>query len=67
LGAPRADNGRGEGPDRLRRAIAAREKFAAERARLARRSIPELISLLESEDLRTRFLAEKCLRDAAGT
>ncbi len=46
---------------------AARERFAAERARVSRNSIPRLIGLLGSEDLRTRFLAEMCLRDAAGT
>jgi hypothetical protein len=45
----------------------AREEFAAERARTAGRSIPELIGLLESEDLRARFLAEMCLRDATNT
>ena len=45
----------------------AREKFVAERRRLAGKSVPELIGLLASEDLRTRFLAEMCLRDAAGT
>ena len=45
----------------------ARERFAAERARMARNSIPRLIELLESESLRTRFLAEMCLRDAANT
>jgi len=44
-----------------------RTEFAAERARTAGRSIPELIRLLESEDLRTRFIAEMCLRDATGT
>ncbi|HEX8719052.1 MAG TPA: hypothetical protein VF736_00290 [Pyrinomonadaceae bacterium] len=44
-----------------------RAEFAAERARTARLGIPGLIGLLESEDLRTRFLAEMCLRDAAGT
>lgn len=44
-----------------------REEFAAERARTAGRSIPELIDLLESEDLRTRFIAEMCLRDATNT
>ena len=44
-----------------------REEFAAERARTAGRSIPELIELLESEDLRTRFVAEMCLRDATDT
>ncbi|HEX8118883.1 MAG TPA: hypothetical protein VF521_16515 [Pyrinomonadaceae bacterium] len=42
-------------------------EFAAERARTARRSIPELIELLDSEDLRTRFIAEMCLRDATDT
>ncbi len=45
----------------------AREEFAAERARTARRPIPKLIELLESEDLRTRFIAEMCLRDATDT
>jgi hypothetical protein len=44
-----------------------RGEFAAERARTAGRSIPELIRLLESEDLRTRFIAEMCLRDATNT
>ena len=44
-----------------------REEFAAERARTAGRSIPELIGLLESGDLRTRFIAEMCLRDATNT
>ncbi|HYY99230.1 MAG TPA: hypothetical protein VE642_11590 [Pyrinomonadaceae bacterium] len=44
-----------------------RTEFAAERARTARRTIPELIDLLESEDLRTRFVAEMCLRDATDT
>ena len=46
---------------------AVRERFAAERARMASNTIPRLIGLLESEDLRTRFLAEMCLRDAAST
>ncbi|HVF56995.1 MAG TPA: hypothetical protein VM934_12650 [Pyrinomonadaceae bacterium] len=41
--------------------------FADERERMSRRSIDELIELLASVDLRTRFLAEMCLRDAAGT
>ena len=45
----------------------ARRAFAAERARTARRPIPELLDLLESDSLRTRFVAEMCLRDAAGT
>jgi hypothetical protein len=45
----------------------ARERFAAERARMAENAIPRLIELLESSGLRTRFLAEMCLRDAAST
>ena len=44
-----------------------RTEFAAERARFQRRAIPELLELLESEDLRTRFVAEMCLRDATNT
>jgi hypothetical protein len=44
-----------------------RRAFAAERARMSERSIPELIELLASADLRTRFLAEMCLRDATDT
>ena len=44
-----------------------RTEFAVERVRTARRAIPELIELLESEDLRTRFIAEMCLRDATNT
>ncbi|HEV2762851.1 MAG TPA: hypothetical protein VGV38_07650 [Pyrinomonadaceae bacterium] len=42
-----------------------RTRFADERSRLACLSVPELIELLSSESLRTRFLAEMCLRDAA--
>jgi hypothetical protein len=42
-------------------------QFATERARMAQKSIPELIELLISPDLRTRFLAEMCLRDATNT
>lgn len=40
------------------------DTFAREREEMARHTIPELIELLESEDLRTRFLAEMVLRDA---
>ena len=43
------------------------KNFAAERARFARLPIPRLIELLASLDLRTRFLAEMSLRDAANT
>ena len=42
-------------------------ELAAERARHRRSTIAELIELLESEDLRTRFIAEMCLRDATNT
>ncbi|MFN2454369.1 MAG: hypothetical protein ABR577_09125 [Pyrinomonadaceae bacterium] len=41
--------------------------FAEERARMSERTIPELIELLSSINLRTRFLAEMCLRDATST
>lgn len=34
---------------------------------MAERSIPELIELLASDRLWTRFLAEMCLRDATNT
>ncbi len=44
-----------------------RDDLAAARSRMRRASIPELIDLLESPNLRTRFLAEMCLRDATGT
>jgi hypothetical protein len=44
-----------------------RKTFASERARFARLSVPRLIQLLSSARLRTRFLAEMCLRDATGT
>jgi hypothetical protein len=44
-----------------------RKIFAAERARFARLPVAELIELLSSSDLRTRFLAEMCLRDATNT
>ena len=37
------------------------------RKSLSDRPIPELIDLLSSEDLRTRFFAEMCLRDATST
>ncbi len=44
-----------------------RRLFAAERARMSEHTIPELLDLLASTDLRTRFLAEMCLRDATNT
>ena len=43
------------------------EEFAEERRVMANNSIDELIELLASENLKTRFLAEMCLRDATST
>jgi len=43
------------------------EEFRQARQQYARQSIPELIELLSSDDLRVRFLAEMALRDATGT
>jgi hypothetical protein len=44
-----------------------REEFAERRRGMAQASIPELIELLSSADLQTRFLTEMCLRDATST
>jgi len=44
-----------------------RSAFAAARACMCEHTIPALIELLASESLRTRFLAEMCLRDATNT
>lgn len=44
-----------------------RKDFAEKRREMAERSIDELIKTLQSGDLKTRFLAEMCLRDATGT
>lgn len=44
-----------------------REEFAAKRERMSAKTIPELIDLLVSDDLQTRFFAEMCLRDATNT
>ena len=41
--------------------------FVRLRKELARRSVAELVDLLASDDLRTRFIAEMCLRDATST
>lgn len=43
------------------------EEFKELRRRMSELSIPELIEELCSDNLRTRFLAEMCLRDAANT
>ena len=42
-------------------------EFAEKRGAMAKNSIDELIDLLGSDDLQTRFLAEMCLRDATAT
>ncbi len=44
-----------------------KSEFAEKRKAFAERSIEELIELLSSEDLQTRFLAEMCLRDITNT
>lgn len=44
-----------------------REEFAELRRRFAGKSVPELLQLLESEELTASFVAEMCLRDATGT
>jgi hypothetical protein len=44
-----------------------RQEFAEKRREMANNSISELIELLESESLQTRFFAEMCLRDVTGT
>ncbi|MDQ4123118.1 MAG: hypothetical protein M3209_16910 [Acidobacteriota bacterium] len=43
------------------------KEFAEKRRRMAENSIEELIDLLASPDLQTRFFAEMCLRDATST
>ena len=44
-----------------------RKEFTEKRVAMAENSIPELIDLLESDDLQIRFFAEMCLRDATNT
>ena len=44
-----------------------RTEFAAKRREMAEHSIDELLDLLASDELETRFLAEMCLRDATST
>jgi hypothetical protein len=44
-----------------------RSEFAKKRKEYARKTIDELIELLTSDDLQTRFFAEMCLRDATNT
>ncbi len=42
-------------------------KFRQARKQFEQLPIPELIELLSSDDLQTRFLAEMALRDATST
>jgi hypothetical protein len=51
----------------MNKAAQKRRAFALARARMSEHTIPELIELLASANLRTRFLAEMCLRDATNT
>ena len=44
-----------------------KSEFSRLRKKFAGNSIDELINLLSSEDLQTRFFAEMCLRDATST
>ncbi len=44
-----------------------RKEYAEKRGAFAENSIDELIELLRSDDLQTRFFAEMCLRDATHT
>jgi hypothetical protein len=44
-----------------------KEQFRRLRKEFATRSTAELVDLLASEDLQTRFIAEMCLRDATST
>lgn len=43
-----------------------REKYIELRSKMSQKSINELIELLASEELQTRFFAEMCLRDVTG-
>lgn len=44
-----------------------KKDYRDRRTILASLPVEQLLRLLESDDLRTRFLAEMCLRDATGT
>lgn len=44
-----------------------RENYRSKRIEFAEKTIDELIELLSSESMQTRFLAEICLRDATST
>ena len=42
-------------------------EYGEDRRSFSQRSVEELLKLLESDDLRSRFIAEMCLRDVTGT
>ena len=42
-------------------------KYSEERLEMMAKPVEELLELLEIGDLRSRFIAEMCLRDATGT
>jgi hypothetical protein len=44
-----------------------KEDFVNKRRSFAEKPIGELIDLLSSDELQTRFFAEMCLRDATNT
>jgi hypothetical protein len=44
-----------------------KQEFVERRKEFSGKSVDELLKLLESDDLSTRFLAEMSLRDATGT
>jgi hypothetical protein len=44
-----------------------KKEYSEKRGAFAETSIDELIDLLESDELQTRFFAEMCLRDATNT
>lgn len=44
-----------------------REKFTQRRKEFLEKPVEELLRLLESEKLQTRFFAEMALRDLSGT
>lgn len=44
-----------------------RKEFARKRCEISKNSIDELLEMLSSDDLETRFFAEMALRDATST
>jgi hypothetical protein len=44
-----------------------KEEFSQKRKSFNQKSIDELLDLLKSQDLQTRFFAEMALRDLSGT